>query len=78
MLKKEYKLIVTFFTSSAAMATEKFCKEKNIDGKLISAPRNLSSDCGISYATSVSNRDKLIELLKEKNIEYEKMVDMEI
>ena len=78
MLKKELKLIITFYTSSAAMATERLCKENNIEGKLISAPRNLSSDCGISYATDVSNREKIEKLLKERKIEFEKMVDIEV
>ena len=55
MLKKELKLIVTFYTSSEAMATENACKVAGIDGKLISAPRNLTADCGISYATDISN-----------------------
>ena len=36
MLKKELKLIVTFYTSSEAMATENACKVAGIDGKLIS------------------------------------------
>lgn len=78
MLKKELKLIVTFYTSSEAMATEMCCKDAGIDGKLISAPRNLTSDCGISYATDVGNKDKIEALLKEKKIEYEKMVEIEV
>lgn len=78
MLKKELKLIVTFYTSSEAMATERVCKEAHIDGKLISAPRNLTADCGISYATEVANKSKIEKLLKEKKVEYEKMVEIEI
>ena len=60
------------------MATERLCKENGVEGKLISAPRNLSSDCGISFATDVANREKIEILLKEKNIEFEKMVDIEV
>ena len=78
MLKKEVKLIVTFYTSSEAMATERVCREAGIDGKLISAPRNLTADCGISYATDVENQEKIEELLKEKKVEYEKMVKIEV
>lgn len=78
MLKKELKLIVTFYTSSEAMATERVCKDAGIDGKLISAPRNLTADCGISYATEVSNKEKIENLLKEKKVEYEKMVEIEV
>ena len=78
MLKKELKLIVTFYTTSDAMATEKICKEKEIDGKLISAPRELSSDCGISFATDIKNKDKIKSLLDSKKIGYEKIVEIEI
>ena len=78
MLRKQKKLIVTFYTSSEAMATEKACKESNISGSLISAPRNLTADCGISYATDVENQEKIEELLKEKKVEYEKMVKIEV
>ena len=78
MLKKELKLIITFYTSSEAMATEKVCKDAGIDGKLISAPRNLTADCGISYATDISNKEKIVSLLKEKKVEYEKIVEIEV
>jgi hypothetical protein len=78
MLKKELKLIVTFYTTSAAMATEKVCKENDIEGSLISAPRELSADCGISFATDVKNRDKIVKLLLDKHIEYESVVEIKV
>ena len=78
MLKKELKLIVTFYTTSSAMATEKVCNENGINGKLISAPRELTSDCGISYAFDKSDREKVEKLLADKSIEYEKIVEIEV
>lgn len=78
MLKKKLKLIVTFYTTSAAMATEKACKENGVDGNLISAPRELSADCGISFATDVNNKEMIEKLLQDKNIEYEKLVKVEV
>ena len=78
MLKKELKLIVTFYTTSSAMATEKACKENNIFGQLISAPRELSSDCGIAFATDTTSRDLIEKLLKSRNIEFEKMVEIKV
>ena len=78
MLKKKLKLIVTFHTSSEAMATEKACKDAGIKGQLISAPRNLTSDCGISYAAEVGDKAKIEELLDSKKIEYERMVEVEV
>ena len=78
MLKKEKKLIITYHTSSMAFATEKNCKDNGIKGELISAPRKLSSDCGISYATDLENKDKIIELFNKHKIEYEHMVELEV
>lgn len=78
MLKEELKAVVTFFTSSEAMALEKVCKKNNIKGELISAPRKLTSDCGISYAADIEERQKVEELLKNNNIEYDKIFEIEV
>ena len=78
MLKKEKKLIITYYTSNMAFATERACKDNDIKGELISAPRKLSSDCGISYATLVENKEKIESLFKRYKIEYEKMVELEV
>ena len=78
MLKKEKKLIITYHTSNMAFATEKVCKDNGVKGELISAPRKLSSDCGISYAADVEDREKIEALFKEYKIEYEKMVELEV
>ena len=75
MLRKEKKLIITYHTSNMAFATEKVCKDNGVKGELISAPRKLSSDCGISYAADVEDREKIEALFKEYKIEYEKMVE---
>ena len=78
MLKKEKKLIVTFHTSDMAFATEKACKKEGVIGELISAPRKLTSDCGISFATDLINKDSIEELIKKYNIEYDRIVEIEV
>lgn len=78
MIKKKLKLIVTFYTTSAAMATEKACKDGGVDGSLISAPRELSADCGIAFATDVKNKEVITKLLQDKKIEYENLVEVEV
>lgn len=39
MRKKELKLVVTFHTTTDAMAMEKACKEAGAPGRLIPVPR---------------------------------------
>ena len=49
MREKQLRTVVTFHTTAEAMALEQICKNRGIGGKLISAPRQLSADCGIAW-----------------------------
>ena len=40
--------VVLFYTTSAAMRSEKVLKKAKISVKLVPTPRELSSDCGIA------------------------------
>lgn len=71
MRKKEMKLIVTFHTTTDAMATEKFFKETDFPGRLIPVPREISAGCGLSWCTDEALEDKVISLLREKGIAHE-------
>lgn len=70
MREKETCIVVTFYTTAEAMATQKLCKELNIDGKLISAPRSLSADCGIAWRSPLELAKTLQAALNEAEIEY--------
>ena len=49
MRKKKPYQILTFHTTSAAMAMELYCKEHDIPGRLIPVPRELSAGCGLAW-----------------------------
>lgn len=78
MKEKQLRLIVTFYTTAEAMQTEKECKAHNIEGKLISAPRKLSADCGIAWNSPVELRKAVESLLEDKQIEYQGIHEIEI
>lgn len=78
MMNKTLKVVVTFYTSDAAFACEKACDESHIDGALISAPRELTSDCGISYKCELKDKENIEKLLTKKNIEYDKICEINI
>jgi hypothetical protein len=46
--KKLYK-VITFHTTAAAMAMESFCEKRNIPGRLIPVPREISAGCGLAW-----------------------------
>lgn len=56
MREKKPCLIVTFHTTAAAMAMEKRCREAGVAGRLLPVPRELSSDCGIAWASDPADR----------------------
>ncbi|MFI3208649.1 MAG: DUF3343 domain-containing protein [Eubacteriales bacterium] len=71
MRKKELKLIVTFHTTTDAMAMEQACKEMNISGRLIPVPRTISAGCGLAWKSDLSERESLREAMKRVNLEME-------
>lgn len=71
MREKKQWLIVTFYTTSAAMAAEKTCKQAGIDGKIIPVPRELSSDCGLSWRTDPQKREQVEALFTAGALEVE-------
>ncbi len=50
MREKQLRAIITFKTTTAAMAMEKLCMEKNIPGRLIPVPRAITAGCGMSWS----------------------------
>lgn len=76
MREKQNCVVVTYYTTAEAMATEKLCREKNIPGKLFSAPRSLSADCGIAWRSDVSLCDTLKTALTDAEIEFAGMYEM--
>ena len=71
MRKKVMKLVVTFHTTSDAMAMEKVCKERNVPGRLIPVPRAISAGCGLSWCAPPTRRTTLEKLMKDVGIEQE-------
>jgi len=68
MIKKEMKLIITFHTTTEAMAMEKVCKENGADGRLIPVPRAISAGCGLAWCAKLESEEALRKLMQEKGI----------
>jgi len=64
-------VVVTFYTSAAAMAMEQACRRAGIPGKLCSTPRSLSSDCGIAWRSPLESKNALEGLIRQEQLEVE-------
>lgn len=69
MRKKELRLVVAFHTTAAAMSAEKICSNKGLEGRLISVPRSITSDCGIAWSAPPELREQLEALFDEAGLE---------
>ncbi|MBO4916112.1 MAG: DUF3343 domain-containing protein [Oscillospiraceae bacterium] len=78
MREKKPRVVVTFHTTAEAMATEKACRDREIEGRLISAPRELSADCGIAWCGAAETRGTLESALSDAKIEYAGIYEMEL
>ena len=63
MKLKKPRLIVTFHTTTAAMAMERICKECGADGRIIPVPGSISADCGLAWCAQNESEDALLELM---------------
>lgn len=71
MRKKELKYLITFPTTASAMAMEKACKSRQIPGRLIPVPREISAGCGIAWSAPPEARTIIEELLERQQLEVE-------
>ena len=69
MIKKENKLVITFHTTTEAMAMEHACKAEQADGRLIPVPRSISAGCGLAWCAKVESETALRELMNKYNIQ---------
>ena len=68
MIKKEMTLVITFHTTTEAMAMEQACKETGADGRLIPVPRAISAGCGLAWCAKLESETALRKLMEEKGI----------
>ena len=74
---RQASVVVTFHTTAEAMATERTCQREGIPGRLVSAPRELTSDCGIAWVSPREEEEKLRTALREAGIDFDGITCME-
>ena len=68
---KTPKLVITFPTTTAAMAMEAACKAEY--GRLIPVPGEISGGCGLAWCAEPELEAKLLALMGENHIPYQEM-----
>lgn len=72
MREKSWKYIVTFQTTTAAMAFESLCEKENVPGRLIPVPKEISSGCGLAWCVVYESANLVDDLIEKKKPLYDK------
>jgi hypothetical protein len=78
MRTKEPALIVTFDTTAAAMAMEKFCAEHRLPGRLIPVPREITAGCGLAWKAPPEEEARLSQAWKAAGLRWAAMHVIEV
>lgn len=73
MLKKEKRLIITFYTTTQAMAMEQVCKQCQAPGRIIPVPPSVQAGCGLAWSVPVEKKQELMMVMEENKLSYERM-----
>ena len=78
MRQKKPTLIITFATTTQAMAMEKFCADNGLPGRIIPVPREITAGCGLSWKAKPEEQQRLTEKLTEAGMVWQQMAVIEI
>ena len=69
MIGQKLRLLVTFHTTSGAIAMEKRCKAQGISGRLIPVPRSITADCGMAWRAELDQRQALEQITADLDVD---------
>jgi len=78
MRQKKPSLVVTFAATADAMAMEKYCAERELPGRLIPVPREISAGCGLAWKTAPEEKENFTRSLSDAGIRWEAMEILEM
>ena len=71
MRGKRLYLVITFHTTSAAMAMEALCAERGLPGRLIPVPREITAGCGMAFRAEPEQEQSLLEAANGAGIQVD-------
>lgn len=71
MIRRQTMLVITFPTTTEAMAMEQICKTTGAPGRLIPVPREISAGCGMAWCAKPETEDTLRKLMEHSGIHPE-------
>ncbi|MBR3867065.1 MAG: DUF3343 domain-containing protein [Butyricicoccus sp.] len=78
MREKKNALIVTFASTTQAMAVEKHCHANGLPGRIIPVPRAITAGCGLAWKAASADETALTAAFLMAGLDWENMVVLKI
>lgn len=76
MRAKTPKAVVTFASTSDAMAVEAAAREHGIPGRVIPVPSEIDAGCGLAWCAEMQDREALIGALAKWGLSYQGLFEV--
>lgn len=64
-------LLITFHTTTEAIAWERACQAEGLPGRLIPVPPRIKAGCGLAWLASKSEHESLLQGIAPLGLKYE-------
>ena len=78
MREKQPALILTFASTTQAIAAEKFCAQHQLPGRLIPVPKEITAGCGLAWKAGVEQEDILTAALARAGLAWQEARVLEL
>ena len=78
MRQKQLQCVITFKTTTQAMAFEDVAHKAKLSGRLIPLPRSIGAGCGLSWREDPTKRDFIENLIDAYQLGYENIYELMI
>ncbi|MDI9440273.1 MAG: DUF3343 domain-containing protein [Limnochordia bacterium] len=68
--------VITFLTTTQAMAWERVCKQEGLPGRLIPMPVIVSAHCGLAWLAEPEDLPLLLQKAEELALSYDQVVEL--
>ena len=78
MRKKELCILLTFSTTTEAMAMESHAMKQGLPGRLIPVPTVIHAGCGVCWKAPISEKAPILDAVEKAKLPYEGIFELVI
>ena len=78
MRQKKPALVITFYSTTAAIRMEAFCQENGLPGRMIPVPREITAGCGLALNAPTDAQEQRTPSMTQAGIQGEDLRMLEL